>query len=80
MAHIHLLLPHLSPSLESRFQREHYTLRVRLTLRLVSPLLAALTFIHVALSAHAPAPYDIAVAYPQIILLWLLFGREVSLK
>ena len=67
------LLPRFSPELESTFQRDYFT-RVRPGLRLVSPLLAALILIHLALFARAPAPYDLAVGIPQILFWLLVFG------
>jgi signal transduction histidine kinase len=64
---------HFSQGLESGFQRDYYT-RIRPTLRLVSLLLTALIFMQVALAGRAPAPYDLVVACPQIVLWMLVFG------
>ena len=66
-------LSRFSPDREQQFQKDYYT-RIRPTMRLVSPFLALLIFVHLRIDVRIPRPYDLAVNVPQRLLWSLLFG------
>ena len=68
-----LSISRFTPEIELRFQASYYA-RICSTLRLVAPLMVALLLVQLTLFGRTPAPYDLAVAVPQLVFWLLVFG------